>query len=299
VLPLETAGVVTFRRRVRLDASQVRDWRGRGASGRGLALAGGGGGLGILVLVLLALFGGDLGGQLGFDPAAELGGTTGASGDVLAGCRTGEDANERLDCRIVGFANSVQSYWSENAHLEGIAYQEAPTTLFDGAVSTACGFATADVGPIYCPADTSVYLDLTFFEDLRTLLGAEGGPMAQAYVVAHEYGHHVQGLRGVLDDGSRDTGAGSRAVATELQADCYAGAWAAHAADTGFLRPPSRDEVAVALDAAAAVGDDRIQRRTTGEVDPEGWTHGSSRQRQDWFLVGYRGGDPTECRPLG
>ena len=290
---------MTFRRRVRLDASQVRDWRGRGASGRGLALAGGGGGLGILVLVVLALFGGDLGGQLGFDPAAELGSTTGTSGDVLASCRTGEDANERLDCRIVGFANSIQSYWAENAYLEGIGYQEAPTTLFDDAVSTACGFATADVGPFYCPVDASVYLDLTFFEDLRTLLGAEGGPMAQAYVVAHEYGHHVQDLRGVLDAGSRDTGAGSRAVAIELQADCYAGAWAAHAADTGFLQPPSRDEVAIALDAAAAVGDDRIQRRTTGEVDPESWTHGSSRQRQDWFLVGYRGGDPSECRPFG
>ena len=182
---------MTFRRRVRLDTSQVRDLRGRGASGRGLTLAGGGG-LGILIFVVLALFGGDLGGQLGFDPAAELDRTTGTSGDVVAGCRTGEDANERLDCRIVGFANSIQSYWVQNADLEGIVYREAPTTLFDDAVSTACGLATADVGPFYCPMDASVYLDLTFFEDLRTMLGAEGGPMAQAFVVAHEYGHHVQ-----------------------------------------------------------------------------------------------------------
>lgn len=114
-----------------------------------------------------------------------------------------------------------------------------------------------------------------------------------------EYGHHVQNLRGVLEDGSGDSGPGSHAVATELQADCDAGVWPAHAAGTDFLQPPSRDEVAIALDAAAAVGDDRIQRRTRGEVDPESWTHGSSRQRQDWFLVGYRGGDPTECRPSG
>ncbi len=290
---------MTFRRRVRLDTSQVRDLRGRGVSGRGLAFAGGGGGLGILIIIVLAVLGGDPGGLLGYDPAAEGGSTSGASGSALADCQTGADANERLDCRIVGFANSVQSYWAQNASLEGIVYQEAPTTLFDDAVSTACGFATADVGPFYCPIDASVYLDLTFFEDLRTMLGAQGGPMAQAFVVAHEYGHHVQGLGGVLEDRSGDSGPGSHAVATELQADCYAGVWAAHAADTGFLQPLSRDEVAIALDAAAAVGDDRIQGRTTGEVEPETWTHGSSRQRQDWFLVGYRGGDPTECRPSG
>ena len=248
---------------------------------------------------MLALFGGDLGGQLGDDPVVENGTTSGSPSGVLADCRTGADANERLDCRIVGYANSVQSYWVQRADLEGIVYREAPTTLFDDTVSTACGFATAAVGPFYCPMDASVYLDLTFFEDLRTMLGAEGGPMAQAFVVAHEYGHHVQDLRGVLGDGTGGSGPGSHAVATELQADCYAGVWAAHAADTGFLQSPSRDEVAIALDAAAAVGDDRIQRRTRGEVDPESWTHGSSRQRQDWFLVGYRGGDPTECRPSG
>jgi predicted metalloprotease len=288
---------MTFRRRVRLNPGQVRDLRGgaAGMPGRGLALAGGGGVVGLVVLALFVLMGGDLG-PISPEPAggrAQLETTSGS----LEDCQTGADANERLDCRIVGFANSIQVYWHANAELEGIRYEEAPTTLFDSAVSTACGYATSDVGPFYCPLDASVYLDLTFFEDLRWLLGAQGGPMAQAYVVAHEYGHHVQNLRGVLDAGQRDTGPGGHAVATELQADCYAGAWTAEAADTGFLEPPSREEVAVALDAAAAVGDDRIQRRATGELDPESWTHGSSQQRQDWFLIGYRSGDPTECRP--
>jgi predicted metalloprotease len=285
---------MTFRRRVRLDTGQVRDWRGRGMSGRGLAVAGGGGTLGIIVLALYLILGGDLG-SLGGDPLT--GSVTNDSSTGLEHCQTGEDANEHLDCRIVGFANSIQDYWAEHAELEGVRYDEAPTTLFDGAVSTACGYATADVGPFYCPLDASVYLDLTFFDALRSMLGAQGGPMAQGYVVAHEYGHHVQDLLGLLDSRGQGTGTGSRAVAIELQADCYAGAWAADAADTGFLEAPSREEVAVALDAAAAVGDDRIQRRTTGEVDPESWTHGSSQQRQDWFLVGYRSGDPTECRP--
>jgi predicted metalloprotease len=286
---------MTFRRRVRLDPRQVRDWRGQGMSGRGLALAGGGGGLGVIVLVLFVLLGGNLGDLEGSLTGGDGSGFGTGSGS-LADCETGEDANERLDCRIVGFANSIQAYWTNEAIAEGIRYEEAPTTLFDGAVDTACGYATSDVGPFYCPLDGSVYLDVTFFQDMLRMLGARGGPMAEGYVVAHEYGHHVQDLRGVLG-GQRDTGTGSRAVATELQADCYAGAWAAEAADTGFLEPPSREEVAVALDAAAAVGDDRIQRRTTGQVDPESWTHGSSQQRQDWFLVGYRSGDPTDCRP--
>jgi predicted metalloprotease len=285
---------MTFRRRIRLDPRQVRDWRGQGMSGRGLALAGGGGGLGVLVLVLIVLLGGDLG-AISQDPAAGL--DVGSTSGSLADCETGADANERLDCRIVGFANSIQAYWTDAAELVGIHYEDAPTTLFDAAVSTACGFATSDAGPFYCPLDASVYLDLSFFADLRTLLGAQGGPMAQGYVVAHEYGHHVQNLAGILDTRGRGTGTGSRAVAIELQADCFAGAWTADAADTGFLEPVSVEEVAIALDAAAAVGDDRIQRRTTGQVDPESWTHGSSQQRQDWFLVGYRSGNPAECAP--
>jgi predicted metalloprotease len=282
---------MTFRRRVRLDPGQVRDLRGRGVSGRGLTLAGGGG-IGILVLVVFALLGGDIG-QLGFDTGTDpFGAQTSSTTGDLSACQTGDDANRRLDCRVVGFANSIQAYWRDRVD----GYVEAPTTLFDGAVQSGCGYASAAVGPFYCPLDGSIYLDLSFFDALRTQLGAEGGPFAQAYVIAHEYGHHVQDLLGELRSGPQDVGAGSRSVAVELQADCYSGAWAAHAADTGYLVPPTQDEIAVALDAAAAVGDDRIQQMSTGEVDPETWTHGSSRQRQDWFLVGYRSGEPLECQ---
>jgi uncharacterized protein len=290
---------MTFRRRIRLDPSQVRDLRGRSAwggarSGRGIALAGGGGLAGAIVLVIFVLLGGDL----GSDPSGA--GTfqyiDGADqAELSTDCQTGADANGRDDCAIVGFVNSVQSYWADAFGASDRTYTPATTYLFSGAVSTGCGVATAQVGPFYCPPDRSVYLDISFFDDLRSTLGARGGPFAEAYVVAHEYGHHVQALLGELDDVSRDRGSGGAAVRQELQADCLAGTWAGHAADTGFLVPPTQAEVADALDAAAAVGDDRIQRRTTGEVDPDTWTHGSAEQRRSWFIVGYQGGDPGGC----
>jgi hypothetical protein len=277
---------MTFRRDARLDTSQVRDRRGMSA---GKGVAAGGGLLGI-VAVLLTLF-------LGGDPSQLVGGLQGetvgqgATNDLSQECQTGADANARDDCRIVGYVNSVQAYWSQA--VEG--YQLAPTTFFTEGVDTGCGYATSAVGPFYCPNDGSIYIDLGFFDELQSRFGAEGGPFAEAYVIAHEYGHHVQNLVGTLSSAGQGAGAEGEAVRTELQADCYAGVWANHAVATGYLEPITAAQVAQALDAAAAVGDDRIQEQMQGRVNPESWTHGSSVQRQTWFRVGLDGGDPNLC----
>lgn len=274
---------MTFRPRVRLDPGQVRDLRGRGA---GVAVAGG---IGSVLLVALVLL---LGGNPADIPPGMLDGTTVGTGtsNLDQECQTGEDANQREDCRIVGYVNSIQAYW--DGRVEG--YAPALTTFFTEAVQTGCGTATSAVGPFYCPPDTSVYIDLGFFDALTTQLGAEGGPLAEAYVIAHEYGHHVQSLLGILRS-STDTGAESYAVRTELQADCFAGVWVAHAVETGYLVPITSEQLAQAVDAAAAVGDDRIQQQTSGQVNPETWTHGSSAQRQQWLMTGFQSGDPQQC----
>lgn len=279
---------MTFRNRARLDPGQVRDRRGVGG---GLAV--GGGIAGLIGVVLFLVMGGD--------PSQVLGGLGGETvgndqaTDLTEECQTGADANEREDCRIVGYVNSVQAYWS--GALEG--YRLAPTTFFEGSINTGCGFASSAVGPFYCPPDEGIYIDLGFFEEMKKRLGAEGGPFAQAYVIAHEYGHHVQNLTGDLGSGSRGAGAESDSVRTELQADCYAGVWAHHAVATGFLQPLTREQIDQALDAAAAVGDDRIQEQTQGQVNPETWTHGSSEQRQEWFQTGLDTGNPEACDTSG
>jgi uncharacterized protein len=278
---------MTFRRGTRLDPGQVRDMRGRG----GMLAAGGGLG-GIIVLVAVLLLGGSP------QDAATLTGildrtTVGNQqpNDLSQECQTDVDANSRDDCRIIGYVNSVQAYW-ETA-LDG--YTLAPTTFFDGAINTGCGQATSAVGPFYCPVDDSVYIDLGFFDTLQSQFGAEGGPFAEAYVIAHEYGHHVQDLVGTLTSGTGGTGAESRAVRIELQADCFAGVWASNAVDTGYLNPITADQLGQAIDAAESVGDDRIQEKTQGQVNPETWTHGSAEQRVEWFRIGYEGGQADDC----
>ncbi|GAA4521681.1 MULTISPECIES: KPN_02809 family neutral zinc metallopeptidase [Nonomuraea] len=268
-----------FRDDVNLDPSQVEDRGGGGGGGRfpGGMVVGGGGIVSLIALVLVFVLnnvgGVDTEPGQGQPPA-----------NLAEECRTGKDADQAGKCQVVGVVNSIQDYWKT----ELPEYRLAKTVLYSGGVRTACGAADSSVGPFYCPGDQRVYLDLTFFDDLETRFGAKGGPFAQAYVIAHEYGHHVQNLLGALDSGS--------SVAVELQADCYAGVWAKKAYEGGFYAAEfTAAEIAEALDAAAAVGDDRIQQRSGGRVDPESFTHGSSKQRTAAFQRGYDTGNPGRC----
>lgn len=287
---------MTFNEGMEIDTSNTSTSGGGGFGGRGIAI---GGGMGGLVIVVVAMF-------LGVDPSSILGhqnqapqSSQGSSAYDLSKCKTGADANKYLECRIVATGNSVDGVWSQL--LKG--YRPPKIRLFSQSVNTACGPATTDVGPFYCPGDKTAYFDTSFFQTLVDRFGSSGGPLAQEYVVAHEFGHHVQDLLG--DIGRAQTGRGGaegNGVRTELQADCYAGVWAHYAStvkqkSTGvpYLEPLSDKDIADALSAAASVGDDRIQKQATGRVNPESWTHGSSAERQKWFTTGYQTGDPEQC----
>src|SRR5512146_1337317 len=219
-----------FNDRSRLDPSQVEDRRGRGM---GTKVAVGGGGLGLVILLVAMLLGvnpGDLANITGQGPSAPSVNATEIN-NLGAECQTGVDANNRQDCRIVGYVNSIQAFWTSEFASQRSQYIPAKTVLFTGSTQGACGSATAASGPFYCPGDQMVYLDLAFFDELHSRFGAQGGPFAEAYVLAHEYGHHVQNLTGALKQtgGSGATGPQSASVQLELQADCLAGVWAHHA----------------------------------------------------------------------
>ncbi|MFN0142448.1 MAG: neutral zinc metallopeptidase [Mycobacterium sp.] len=288
---------MTFNEGMRIDTSNTTSTGGGGGGGggRGIAI---GGGVGGLVVMLLALF-------LGVDPGPLLNqqpmgpATQSQPGFDLAKCRTGADANNFVECRVVATGNSVDGVWQQL--LRG--YTPPKLRLFKDQVQTGCGPASSDVGPFYCPPDKTAYFDTDFFTVLQTQFGSSGGPLAQEYVVAHEYGHHVQNLLGDLGRAQQGAqGATGGGVRSELQADCYAGVWAHYAAitkqqgtDVTFLEPLSDKDIADALSAASSVGDDRIQKESTGRINPEKWTHGSSEQRQKWFTVGYQTGDAGKC----
>jgi uncharacterized protein len=283
-----------YNERARLDPSQVQDRRG---SGMGMPIAVGGGGIGIIFFIVAMLLGvnpSDIPTTLPGSSLEEQGG--GDSTTLAQECQTGADANRREDCRLVLFINSIQEYWSGEFARSRLTYEPAQTLFFTQATQSGCGTASAQVGPFYCPGDRKVYIDLSFFNDLRERFGAQGGPFAQAYVLAHEYGHHVQNLTGTLNSTQGGgTGPQSNAVRVELQADCYAGVWANHAVATGYITRLTDADIADGLNAAATVGDDRIQKKSTGQVNPEQWTHGSAEQRQRWFQAGYSTGNPDAC----
>jgi predicted metalloprotease len=218
-------------------------------------------------------------------------------------CSSGADANKNEQCALVADVNNIQAYWSQALPDQaGVKYSESLAIFFSGSTQTGCGGATAQVGPFYCPTDKKVYLDTTFFRDmLQGDLGAKGGPFSEAYVLAHEYGHHVQDLLGTMRKVRTQKGPQSDSVRLELQADCYAGMWAKHATEVEdangekFILDLTEDDVARAIDAAAAVGDDRIQQRSGGRVDPESWTHGSAAARMYWFQTGRSQGTLDAC----
>jgi len=302
-----------FNPKADISGGRVRDAGGGGGGGGGggmrIPLPGGtraGGGIGGLIIIVLFIVltqcvggGGGLpgpGGDSGSQGQAQPEGID--TGDErYADCRTGADANTGdPDCVRVAVALSLEDYWADTLAAQSRA-QFVPSTIntFTGGVDTGCGSATSQVGPFYCPADQQIYLDTTFFADvLEQQLGGQGGDFVEPYVLAHEYGHHIQNLMGTMGRVRTQQGPSSDAVRLELQADCYAGMWTRHAEDSELITLDSGD-IAEALDSAKAVGDDRIQQRSGQGIDPEGWTHGSSEQRMAWFTRGYEEGTVEAC----
>jgi predicted metalloprotease len=272
----------------------VQDRRGMG---RPAAAVGGLGALGLIAVVVISLLGGG-----GLEPALEQLATPQAQTPTDAAQPAefeGEDDYEVFASTVLG---STDDLWNQIFAANDLTYVEPTLVLFRGSTESACGGANSAIGPHYCPRDETIYLDETFFDELTSRFGAQGGDVAEAYVIAHEVGHHVQNRLGVMANTQQQqqsvsrTEANSLSVGLELQADCLAGIWANYVREFGVFE---RGEITEAIDAAAAVGDDRIQSAMQGSVNPESWTHGSSEDRVAWFTVGYETGDPSQCNTAG
>ncbi len=293
---------MSFNQNADISGNRVRKG---GAGVKGGLAAGGIGGVGLVVYLIFAILGGghlDLN-ELGLTGNNQAEYQPADGSDSLDECLTGADANERVDCRMQATALSLDDYWERTLPDQaGVVYVIPDMVIFTGSVQTGCGAATSAVGPFYCPADQTVYLDTGFFKELSTDYGASGGPLAELYVVAHEFGHHIQNELGYMSEADRtETGPTSDQVRLELQADCYAGMWVGGASTTKdangvtFLEEPTQEQIKDALSAAAAVGDDHIQETFTGQVTPHTWTHGSSEQRMRWFTTGLTNGTLEAC----
>ena len=301
--------------KARLDTSRVRDTgRGRssgGLGGGGIPIPGGmraGGGIGgfiiIILFVVLTQCLGNGGTSLPTGSGDTLDDSRMADTERYASCQTGEDANNSEDCARVAVENSLYDYWRDALPAEtGEQFHPAKEIVtFTGAVSTGCGQASADVGPFYCPTDETIYLDTTFFDEvLERQLGGPSGAFVEPYVLAHEYGHHIQNLLGIMGKVKTQQGPKSDAVRLELQADCFAGMWARAASTTddetgqALFAELTDSDIKEAIAAATAVGDDRIQQQSGGRVNPEQWTHGSAAQRVKWFQTGMQGASIDAC----
>ena len=280
-----------------VDVSGVSDRRGRGGP---IAIGGGGVGIvGLLIYVLVSVLGGG-----SVDPTqlvpqgGPVQGEGPGTGDLETRCNQEGAIQKYDDCFLVKVYNEINEVWTEEFSRSGSRYEEPGLTFFTQSVQTGCGAASSQVGPFYCPPDQSIYIDIGFLEQLQQQFGADGR-YAQAYIMAHEAGHHLQTLFGterkVRAAQQSDPGqANQLSVAMELQADCYAGVWSKLADDRGNVSV-GEAELDQAIGAAEAVGDDRIQAKTQGRVDPESWTHGSAEQRRTWFLAGRRSGDANSC----
>lgn len=288
--PKKQKGKKKFMRwRDQRQSTNVEDRRGVG--GRGIAL--GGGGIGTLVLIAVVYFcaGGDISQLLNNLPTGGGGSATQQQPQTQPGENQppANDENKQFARAVLG---STEDVWNEIFEKSGSNYREPKLVLFTNQVQSACGFASAAVGPFYCPADEKLYLDFGFFDELAREFNAPGD-FAQAYVIAHEVGHHVQNLLGVMEKVQRAGNTNEMSVKLELQADCFAGIWAAGAQRKGLLEAGDYKE---AIRAAEAVGDDAIQKRTQGYVVPDSFTHGTSEQRETWFTRGFESGDVAQCQ---